>query len=120
MSRDSHGIKHLTAKHLHSRMNAGDPIVLLDVREDFERSTCALPKSTNTIDLHIPMGQIPARLDEIRAAALTRPLVVYCHLGQRSMVVARWLIARGFDDVVNLDGGIDAWSEDVDPALPRY
>jgi rhodanese-related sulfurtransferase len=70
--------------------------------------------------MHIPMGQLPLRLDEVEDRSRGQPLVVYCHHGQRSLVVAHWLVAQGFSEVVNLDGGIDAWSRDVDAAVPRY
>jgi len=59
-------------------------------------------------------------LDEIENAAGEGAIVVYCHHGQRSMVVARWLVNRSVADIYNLDGGIDSWSEGVDPSLPRY
>ena len=49
-----------------------------------------------------------------------RPLIVYCHHGVRSLATARWLVAQGIPDVANLEGGIDAWSRTVDPAVPRY
>ncbi len=66
------------------------------------------------------MAQVPARFDDLRAAAEAAPLVVYCHLGMRSMTVASWLARRGVRAVHNLEGGIDAWSERVDPGVPRY
>jgi rhodanese-related sulfurtransferase len=66
------------------------------------------------------MAQVPARFEDLRNAAATAPLVVYCHLGQRSMTVASWLARRGILNVFNLEGGIDDWSESVDLTLPRY
>ena len=105
---------------LKRRLDAGEAIVLLDVREDFERDLCKINRSENTIDLHIPMNEIPSRFDEIMEAAGTRPIAAYCHHGVRSMVVARFLAARGANTVLNLTGGIDAWSIEVDPTLPRY
>ncbi len=102
------------------RMKAGAPLVLLDVREDDERDYCRIAAGVGTTDLHIPLREIPARLDEIDEAARLGPLIVYCHHGQRSMVAATWLARRGFSDVANLDGGIDAWRLAVDPTLRRY
>ena len=92
----------------------GDPegIVLLDVRERDERALVAIEPS-----LHIPMGEVPSRLREIPR---DRFVVVYCHVGVRSELVASFLDGEGFERVANLVGGIDAWSIDVDPALPRY
>ncbi len=114
------GVSQLSASDLKGRLDRGDTVVVLDVREDHERDFCAIPTPPNATDLHIPMGQIPARLDELRAEVGGAPLVVYCHLGMRSMTVANWLVKRGLPVVHNLDGGIDAWSEAVDPSLPRY
>ena len=67
--------------------------------------------------LHIPMRQIPGRLDELDRE-LT--IVVMCHGGMRSMQVAGFLAQQGYDSVINLDGGIDAWSQEVDSNIPRY
>lgn len=87
-------------------------IVLLDVREVFERHLAAILPS-----LHIPMADVPGRLDEIPK---DRQVVVYCHSGSRSQMVANFLEENGFASVVNLSGGIDAWSLYVDPNVPRY
>ena len=114
------GVSQLSASDLKGRLDRGEAVVVLDVREDHERDLCAIPISSNATDLHIPMGQIPARLDELRTEVGGTSLVVYCHLGMRSMTVASWLLKRGLQDVHNLEGGIDAWSEAVDPDLPRY
>ena len=114
-------VAHISPADLKSRLDRGEPTVVLDVREDDERAYCALPVPPPSTDLHIPMGEIPARLDEIRAASGGNiPFIVYCHHGVRSMTVATYLAARGIPDLHNLDGGIDAWSARVDPALPRY
>jgi len=105
---------------LGDRLGTGGPMAVLDVREDHERAYCAIALPPGVVDLHIPMGEVAARLDEIATAAAGRPLVVYCHHGQRSMVAATWLARRGVADVHNLDGGVDAWSRRVDPTVPRY
>jgi rhodanese-related sulfurtransferase len=102
-----------------ARMASGEPIALLDVREPFERDLATIPPG-RAVELAIPMGEIPARIDEVARVAEERPTVVYCHHGQRSMVVARWLAARGVGGLLNLEGGIDAWSTDADPSTPRY
>jgi len=92
---------------------AGDaPPLVIDVREAAELAICALPGA-----LHLPMRQVPDRLGEIPR---DRALVVLCHHGVRSRVVAEFLLRHGFADVANLAGGIDAWAAEVDPALPRY
>jgi len=87
-------------------------VQFLDVREPWEHELCHIEG-----DLHIPMGEIPTRLAEIPQ---DRPLIVVCHHGMRSMQVAQFLLARGYADVSNLNGGIDAWARSVDPALALY
>jgi len=89
-----------------------DDVMLLDVREPHEIAAAAV---SGTID--IPMRQIPERLAEINA---DKTIVVMCHGGVRSMQVAAFLAQSGFENVVNLDGGIDAWSREVDSSIPRY
>jgi len=89
-----------------------ESMILLDVREAFEREVASIDPS-----LHIPMGDVPSRLEEIPR---DRQVVVYCHSGARSMVVAGFLHEQGFERVANLSGGIDAWSVRVDPKVPRY
>lgn len=89
-----------------------DEIVLLDVREPVELSMAAINGA-----VHIPMAQIPSRLNELDS---TKTIVVMCHGGVRSMAVAQLLKSSGFDNVHNLTGGIDAWSRQVDVAVPRY
>ncbi|TXI84818.1 MAG: sulfurtransferase [Cupriavidus sp.] len=86
--------------------------VLLDVREDLEVRTAAMPGIT-----HIPMGHIPARMGELDDEA---EIVCICHHGARSMQVASFLESRGYTHVYNLTGGIHAWSTDVDPSVPQY
>jgi len=89
-----------------------DSVVLLDVREPFERELASILPS-----LHIPMGDVPERLSEIPK---DRDVVVYCHSGARSLMVADFLAENGFPRVANLTGGIDAWSVRVDATVPRY
>ena len=88
------------------------PVVLLDVREPAELEIASVPGA-----LHIPMNQIPARIGELDR---DKPLVVMCHAGGRSRRVAEFLLGNGFDNVFNLRGGIDAWSTEMDPQVPRY
>src|SRR4051812_5904162 len=114
------GVSRMTVDELKDRLDRGAAVAVLDVREDAERAVCAIPLPPTATDLHVPMGQVAARLRALRAAAEAAPLVVYCHLGVRSMTVAHWLSGHGVRGVHNLEGGIDAWSERVDPSLPRY
>jgi rhodanese-related sulfurtransferase len=113
-------IPRISAVELKQRLDRGDSLTLLDVRENDERAFCAIPVPPTAADLHIPMAQIPTRIDDLQSAAESAPLIVYCHLGVRSMTVASWLAGRGVRNAQNLEGGIDAWSRAVDPAVPRY
>lgn len=89
--------------------------VLLVVREGWEVQTAsAKPEGLDL--LHMPMQTIPARLDELDK---TRPIACLCHHGGRSMQVASFLMQHGFE-VVNVAGGIHAWSAQVDPSIPVY
>ena len=87
-------------------------LLLLDVREGYERDVARIDPS-----LHIPMSEVPDRLAEIDAE---REVVVYCHTGVRSAMVAGFLEQHGYRHVANLRGGVDAWSREVDPAVSRY
>jgi len=97
---------------LKARLDCGDDVVVLDVREPYEIFLASFPGAT-----HIPMGDIPSRLSELDP---DRETVVVCHHGIRSAQVAIYLARMGFEHVLNLSGGIDAWSETADPATPRY
>jgi len=97
---------------LKRRTDAGEALVVLDVREPDEIATAALPGATL-----IPMGEIPARYAELPS---DRPIVVLCHAGSRSARVAQFLNENGYPNAVNLAGGIDAWSVAIDPGVPRY
>jgi len=89
--------------------------VLLDVREGWECQTASA--TADALDLvHMPMQSIPARLDELDKS---RPIACLCHHGSRSMQVAAFLQQNGFQ-VVNVAGGIHAWSPQVDPSIPVY
>ena len=85
---------------------------VLDVREDWERDIARLDGS-----LDIPLGTLPSRIDEIPA---DRPVAVLCHSGMRSARATQFLIQSGRSGIYNIAGGIDRWSSDVDPGVPRY
>lgn len=90
----------------------GSTVVLLDVREHVELEIASLPSV-----VHVPMREIPARLADFDR---DMPIVVMCHSGGRSRRVAEYLLGNGFSQVFNLRGGIDAWSTEIDPQVPRY
>ena len=104
----------LSPLELAARLRAPHPPRLLDVREPEENSLAALPRSTL-----IPLGQLDARAGEI-AAWKEEEMVVYCHHGLRSLHAIHLLEQRGFTRLRNLAGGIDRWTLEVDPSLPRY
>lgn len=97
---------------LAARLTAAEGPVLLDVREEWELRIARLEPC-----VHIPMADVPDRLDELDREG---ELVVFCHHGHRSRQVVAFLKQCGFSRVLNLAGGIDAWSTDVDPTVPVY
>jgi len=106
-------VEELTPREVAAKLRR-DPTgtVLLDVREPFERAIAKIEPS-----IHIPMGEIADRTEEVPREG---EVIVYCHSGTRSAMVAGFLEASGFARVANLSGGIDAWSLTVDPKVPRY
>jgi rhodanese-related sulfurtransferase len=103
---DVHSVKQM--------LDGGDKFVLLDCREPNEVATARISGST-----HIPMREIPARLKELEPNK-DGLIVVHCHHGGRSLRVTQFLRQQGFAQVQNLAGGIDAWSLQIDPSVPRY
>ena len=92
---------------------AGEALVLLDVREDWELDICQIKGSLN-----LPMSGITGRLDELpQRDAL---VVVVCHHGGRSLQVTQWLRQQGWTQAASLAGGIDAWAAEVDGTMARY
>jgi molybdopterin/thiamine biosynthesis adenylyltransferase/rhodanese-related sulfurtransferase len=93
---------------------AGTEHLLLDVREPFELGICQIEGNTN-----IPLGQLPNRLGEL-AAWKDKPVIAQCKSGRRSMKALETLRKHGFSNVLNLEGGILAWGEEIDPSLSAY
>ncbi|MEP6808907.1 MAG: molybdopterin-synthase adenylyltransferase MoeB [Chthoniobacterales bacterium] len=102
----------ISVRELHQIIEAREPFVLLDVREPQEYEIAWIDRAKL-----IPLGELPSRLGELQRD--TR-LVVHCHSGVRSAHAVQLLRAAGFDQAVNLSGGIDAWSVEIDPSVPRY
>jgi len=94
-----------------ARRDKGDNLTLLDVREEWELKVASVPGI-----VHIPMGQVPARLNELDPQ---KEIVVLCRSGRRSWDIAAFLQQHGFR-AVNLAGGILAWSRDIDQSIPTY
>ncbi len=97
-----------------SRLDRGEQFLFIDCREQEEYDTAHIDATKL-----LPMSQIAERVGEIQVWK-TEPIVVHCHKGVRSMRVANWLAAQGFEKVQSMAGGIDAWSTDVDSNVPRY
>ncbi|MCU1258625.1 MAG: Rhodanese domain protein [Bryobacterales bacterium] len=94
-------------------VQSGEPLRLIDVREPFELQLGHLEDAEA-----IPMRSIPSRLASLEEEE--RPIVVLCHHGVRSLQVVCWLREQGVEECRSLAGGIDRWSVEVDPAVPRY
>ncbi|MDR3517775.1 MAG: rhodanese-like domain-containing protein [Azospirillaceae bacterium] len=95
-----------------ARRDAGETLVILDVREPWEREICRIDGS-----LDIPLQSLPGRVAEVPT---DRSVIVICHHGGRSAQATMWLRQQGISRAVNLAGGIDAWARQVDPALKVY
>ena len=104
-------ITEITPAEFLGRRAAGDSLILLDVREDWEISVASVPAV-----VHIPMGQVESRLSELDK---NKEIVVLCRSGRRSYEVAKLLQSHGYQ-AINLAGGILAWSRDIDPSIPTY
>ena len=106
-------MEEITATELKQRLDNGDDIQIIDVREDNEVAYARIPNS-----VHIPLGQVVARMNEIDP---TRETVVHCKMGGRSARAIDALQRSGFQGkLINLKGGILGWSDEVDPSVPKY
>ena len=102
----------IDVRELARRRAAGEPVELLDVRLEREREIAAIEGAT-----WIPMAELGARWQELPA---DRPVVVFCHTGSRSARATEFLRHQGLPRAQNLRGGIEAWSREIDPEVPRY
>ena len=97
------------------RLDAGEPLLLIDVRTPEEHAITRIEGAEL-----IPMDTVPRQLDRLEEMADTGTLVVFCHHGMRSANVVNWLRGQGVSSAQSMAGGIDRWSTEVDPAVPRY
>jgi monothiol glutaredoxin len=104
-------VRPMSAGELKSRLDRGEPVGLYDVRTPEERATASIAGSV-LVD-----ADVARRIEALPSDAL---LVFHCHHGQRSQAAAEHFAAQGFTNVHNLEGGIDAWSREIDPSVPRY
>ncbi|HSL54404.1 MAG TPA: rhodanese-like domain-containing protein [Pyrinomonadaceae bacterium] len=106
-------MEEITPAELKQRLDKGDDIQIVDVREDNEVAVGRIPDS-----IHIPLGQVLNRMNEVDP---NRETVVYCKMGGRSARAIDALQRSGFQGkLVNLKGGILRWSDEVDPSVPKY
>ena len=105
------GIPQMTVKELKHRLDVGDNVLLLDVREPYEYQIANIGGKL------IPQNDVPQRLAEIDR---DREVVVHCRTGGRSQRIAEFLKQSGYSNVANLAGGIHAWSDEIDPSIPKY
>jgi adenylyltransferase/sulfurtransferase len=105
------GVPQITVQELKHRIDVGEDVYILDVREPFEYQIANLGGKL------IPQGDVPQRLDEIDR---TREIIVQCKGGARSQRIAELLKQNGYERVVNLAGGILAWAAEIDPSMKKY
>ena len=107
----TNGIPEITAREMKARLDRGDNLFILDVREPHEFQICNLQGHL------IPLGQLPQRVKELDSS---REIVVHCRSGKRSAEAIMFLQQAGFRKLWNLKGGVLAWSDEVDPTMPKY
>jgi rhodanese-related sulfurtransferase len=105
----------ITPHDLKRRIDAGESIFLLDVREPAEHAIARIDGAEL-----IPMNSVPANLQRLEAQADESVVVAFCHHGVRSLHVVAWLRAQGVTNAVSLIGGIEQWATDIDPRIPHY
>ncbi|HEY2456183.1 MAG TPA: molybdopterin-synthase adenylyltransferase MoeB [Candidatus Acidoferrum sp.] len=104
-------VPEITPRELHDRLERGDDLFILDVREPHEYQICNLKGHL------IPLGELPRRVHELDSS---REIVAHCRSGKRSAEAVDFLRKAGFRKIHNLRGGILSWSTEVDPSVPRY
>lgn len=104
----------IDCQQVQARRETSEDFLLLDCREQQEWDHVHIEGATL-----IPMSEIQDRVTELEDHR-DRDIVVYCHHGGRSLQVAQWLQQQGFSSVLNMTGGIDVWSQEIDSSLPRY
>jgi rhodanese-related sulfurtransferase len=97
------------------RLDAGERLSLIDVRQPEEHAIARIEGSEL-----VPMNDVPSALQDLEAKADEGPLVVFCHHGVRSANVVNWLRGQGVAECTSMVGGIDQWSAEIDPSVPRY
>ena len=106
-----HGVQEITVKELKQKMDDGEPINVLDVREPHEYEVANIGVKL------VPLGELPRRLAEFDQ---NENFAIHCKTGGRSAKAVKLLQDAGFTNVYNVKGGITAWSEEIDPSVPKY
>ncbi|HVN93940.1 MAG TPA: rhodanese-like domain-containing protein [Terracidiphilus sp.] len=107
----TNGIPQMTVQELKRRLDAGQDVMILDVREPYEYQIANIGGTL------IPQNEVPRRLSEIDR---NREIVVQCRSGARSQRIAEFLVQQGYNKVNNLAGGILAWADQIDPKITKY
>jgi rhodanese-related sulfurtransferase len=102
----------ITPRQVKDRLDRGEKLFLVDVREPHEHAFCRIEGA-----VLIPMGTIPANLQKLDA---DEDVICFCHHGMRSLDVANWLRQQGVPSAKSMAGGIERWSTEIDPTVPRY
>jgi adenylyltransferase/sulfurtransferase len=102
----------ITVQELKQKLDQGEKLVLIDVREPWEYNIAKISGAQL-----IPLGTLAS---EYKKLDPTAEIVMHCHMGMRSMDATQFLLQQGFKNVKNLTGGINAWSQQIDPSVPRY
>src|ERR1700690_1389813 len=112
MAEDLLGNIEVTPREVNERLKRGDTFLFVDVREKWEYETSRIEGA-----VLIPLREIPENLQQLAGA---REIVTFCHHGMRSLDAAAWLRSQGVEGAQSMSGGIDRWTTEVDPAVPRY
>jgi len=102
----------ISPREVKERLDRGEKLLLVDVREPHEHALCRIEGASL-----IPMGAIPANLQKLDS---DEDVICFCHHGMRSLDVANWLRHQGVTTAKSMAGGIDRWSTEIDPTVPRY
>ena len=105
----------ITPREVKARLDKGEPTHLIDVREVGEHQIARIGESEL-----IPMRTVPAALNSLEDKAEAGVVVIFCHHGMRSLQVVNWLRQNGVEQCQSMSGGIDLWSIEIDPSVPRY
>jgi len=108
----SESVPEISVRQLKEKLDRQENVVLLDIREPHEVKLARIEGA-----VHIPMGEIPQRVEEL---SREKEILVHCHTGMRSLLVGQYLLEAGFPRVASVAGGIEAWSREIDPKVPRY